>query len=99
MYSLHASHTFTIFSYVHYDPPVSILVLLRKTYFGVFYLLLLAEIDWDGSGWIKGNAGHTGFYRVNYAQQQWDQIIKQLETDHKVSNSGGNTDGIVIPVN
>ncbi|KAJ7382214.1 hypothetical protein OS493_036247 [Desmophyllum pertusum] len=41
------------------------------------------EIAWDGSGWIKGNAGQTGFYRINYEQKQWDQLTNQLENDHE----------------
>ena len=48
-------------------------------------LLIVVEIDWDGTGWLKGNAGRTGFYRVNYEQQQWDQLTSQLEQDHTVS--------------
>lgn len=40
------------------------------------------EIDWDGTGWILGNVGQTGFYRVNYEQPQWDQLINQLEKNH-----------------
>ncbi|XP_078360659.1 glutamyl aminopeptidase-like isoform X2 [Oculina patagonica] len=40
------------------------------------------EIDWDGTGWIKGNGGQTGFYRINYEQSQWDQLRGQLETEH-----------------
>ena len=46
--------------------------------------ILLVEIAWDGSGWIKGNAGQTGFYRINYEQKQWDQLTNQLENDHEV---------------
>jgi len=42
------------------------------------------EIEWDGTGWLKGNAGQTGFYRVNYEQQQWDQLTDQMDTNHKV---------------
>lgn len=97
--SLHASHKLTIFSYIHDDISISSVSPVTKNLLWCILLLLLAEIEWDGSGWLKGNAGHTGFYRVNYAQQQWDQIIKQLETDHKVSDSDGNTHRIVIPVN
>jgi len=46
-----------------------------------------AEIDWDGAGWLKGNAGQAGFYRVNYEQQQWDELTNQLDADHKVEFS------------
>ena len=52
----------------------------------MFYplFLLSVEIEWDGNGWLKGNGGQTGFYRVNYQQQQWDQLTTQLDSDHKV---------------
>lgn len=40
------------------------------------------EIDWDGTGWILGNVGQTGYYRVNYEQPQWDQLINQLDKNH-----------------
>ena len=42
------------------------------------------EIDWNGSGWLKGNAGQTGFYRVNYEQTQWDQLANEMNRNHKV---------------
>lgn len=47
--------------------------------------MLSVQIDWDGSGWIKGNVGQTGFYRVNYQQKEWDGLINQMDTDHMVS--------------
>lgn len=34
--------------------------------------------------WIKANVGQTGFYRVNYEKKNWDRLIKQLKTNHKV---------------
>lgn len=40
------------------------------------------EISWDGSGWLKGNVGQTGFYRINYPQQQWKQLTGQMNIDH-----------------
>ena len=61
--------------------------------FGIFFLLSHArigcflsvvDITWDGSGWLKGNVGQTGFYRINYMQQQWEQLSNQLDTDHQV---------------
>ena len=46
--------------------------------------LSVVDITWDGSGWLKGNVGQTGFYRINYMQQQWEQLSNQLDTDHQV---------------
>ena len=28
----------------------------------------------DDSGWVKVNAGQTGFYRVNYSTEQWQRL-------------------------
>ena len=46
--------------------------------------VFLVEISWDGSGWIKGNIGQTGFYRVNYDKDTWTEIALQLDVNHKV---------------
>lgn len=40
----------------------------------------------NGSGWIKGNAGQKGFYRVNYDDQNWDALANAFKNDHKVMN-------------
>ncbi|KAM7449822.1 hypothetical protein ABFA07_002475 [Porites harrisoni] len=45
------------------------------------------KISWDGSGWIKGNIGQTGFYRVNYDKGTWTEIGLQLNHNHKVFNA------------
>lgn len=45
------------------------------------------ELKWDGNGWIKGNVGQTGFYRVNYEEKNWDALAEQLQYYHKVFNS------------
>ena len=42
------------------------------------------QINWDGNGWIKGNVGQTGFYRVNYEEKNWDALAEQLQYYHKV---------------
>lgn len=65
-----------------YYPPV------KAKYQSYSFIVLLVEIDWDGTGWIKGNGGQTGFYRVNYEPLQWDQLINQLDNDHQVSKLG-----------
>lgn len=42
------------------------------------------QLNWDGNGWIKGNVGQTGFYRVNYEEKNWDALVEQLQYYHKV---------------
>uniref|UniRef100_A0A8C3RG10 Aminopeptidase n=1 Tax=Cyanoderma ruficeps TaxID=181631 RepID=A0A8C3RG10_9PASS len=34
--------------------------------------------------WLLLNLNVTGYFRVNYNQENWDQLLKQLDTDHKV---------------
>ena len=45
---------------------------------------LTVQLKWDGNGWIKGNVGQTGFYRVNYEEKNWDALAEQLLHYHKV---------------
>ena len=33
---------------------------------------------------VKGNAGQFGFYRVNYDDEGWRDIINLMNTSHKV---------------
>ncbi|PFX22374.1 Glutamyl aminopeptidase [Stylophora pistillata] len=44
------------------------------------------NITWNGRGWIKGNVGQKGFYRVNYDDKNWDALAEALKTDHKLFN-------------
>ena len=32
--------------------------------------------------WFKANVNGTGFYRVNYPEQNWDALIQILIKDH-----------------
>lgn len=45
------------------------------------------SLNWDGNGWIKGNIGQTGFYRVNYEEKNWDMLAEQLKNNYKVFNA------------
>lgn len=44
------------------------------------------KITWDGLGWIKGNVGQKGFYRVNYDDKNWDALASAFKTNHKVKH-------------
>lgn len=37
--------------------------------------------------WIIGNIEQYGVYRVNYDVGNWENLIKQLNKDHKVNNT------------
>jgi aminopeptidase N len=37
--------------------------------------------------WYIANIKHAGFYRVNYDQENWNLLIDQLKTDHKLIDS------------
>ncbi|XP_070560620.1 aminopeptidase N-like [Ptychodera flava] len=38
----------------------------------------------EESDWLFVNVNHTGFYRVNYDEDNWNKLINQLLTDHQV---------------
>lgn len=42
------------------------------------------EFTWPVDKWIKGNFKQVGFYRVHYDNDNWNALIKQLNTDHTV---------------
>ncbi len=37
--------------------------------------------------WLLANLNVTGYYRVNYDAQNWERILTQLTSDHKVGIS------------
>jgi len=41
--------------------------------------------NWSETGWLKGNCGMFGYYRVNYDLDNWIAISKQLSRNHSVS--------------
>ncbi|NWV98288.1 AMPN Aminopeptidase, partial [Machaerirhynchus nigripectus] len=38
----------------------------------------------NSPSWLLVNLNVTGYFRVNYNQENWDQLLKQLGTDHEV---------------
>jgi hypothetical protein len=43
-----------------------------------------AVIEWDGTGWIKGNTNYKGFYITNYEDSNWEALARQLTDNHTV---------------
>ena len=39
------------------------------------------KVNASNNEWVIGNLKHSGYYRVNYDNQNWNLMIKQLNTD------------------
>uniref|UniRef100_S4RVP5 Peptidase M1 membrane alanine aminopeptidase domain-containing protein n=1 Tax=Petromyzon marinus TaxID=7757 RepID=S4RVP5_PETMA len=50
--------------------------IISKAFVKIFHVI--------GSDWLLGNINQTGYFRVNYDLQNWEQLVKQLTTDHRV---------------
>ena len=37
-----------------------------------------------GDSWVVVNVQQSAFFRVNYDDENWNALIRQLETNHKV---------------
>lgn len=44
----------------------------------------IVELSASSNDWVVGNLKFSGFYRVNYDQQNWNLIIQQLYENHTV---------------
>ncbi|CAH3110477.1 unnamed protein product [Pocillopora meandrina] len=42
------------------------------------------QLSFSESGWFKANVGQTGFYRVNYDEENWKGLSQQLLHNHTV---------------
>lgn len=52
----------------------------------MFFVLVTFQIPTE-TKWIKMNAGQTGYYRVLYNEDNWDNIIAELKRDHGIFSS------------
>ena len=55
---------------------------------------IAAAVQWPQGGWIKANMDQTGFYRVNYEEANWLEIISYLKRVN-LEESVGHHDNIV----
>jgi hypothetical protein len=76
--SLHLHHLLMV-SY-RYAGPTSFL----KSDLFVDCSVFSVTFRWDGAGWLKGNEGQTGLYRVNYDDKTWKSLTEQLSFNHTV---------------
>ena len=49
-----------------------------------FQFLVTFQLSFSESGWFKANVGQTGFYRVNYDEENWKGLSQQLLHNHTV---------------
>uniref|UniRef100_A0AAY4EEL8 Aminopeptidase n=1 Tax=Denticeps clupeoides TaxID=299321 RepID=A0AAY4EEL8_9TELE len=49
-----------------------------------FLLALNNNMKTSGDEWLLANINITGYFRVNYDSENWDRLLNQLNTDHKV---------------
>lgn len=43
------------------------------------------EMKSDG-WWVLANINVTGYYRVNYDDENWEQLLAQLNSEHQVQS-------------
>lgn len=43
----------------------------------------------SGSDWLLLNLNVSGYFRVNYNQENWNQLLQQLSSNHLVRGTGG----------
>ena len=43
----------------------------------------IIQVNAGPTDWIIGNIQHSGFYRVNYDDENWKLLINQLDTDYQ----------------
>lgn len=53
----------------------------------VFVLFTVRKPDYliDDDAWLLANINFTGYYRVNYDEENWNRLLNQLNTNHHVS--------------
>ena len=64
------------FDQVYQGPP-------NSEFYCEFSAIVNTPVD---TRWIKANVNMTGFYRVHYDKDNWEQLSQQLRLDHTVSN-------------
>lgn len=53
----------------------------------MFYVEQNPEMKADGTNWVLANHNMVGYYRVNYDDGNWQQLLNTLSTNHVVEYS------------
>jgi len=78
-------HSVTIFVRWKYRPAAGKNLRNLTLDFSCFFFRLVTVDTRDTEIVIKGNAGQFGFYRVNYDDQGWKNLMRVLSINHTVS--------------
>ena len=46
------------------------------------------QFNVSSPSWLLLNLNVSGYFRVNYNQENWDQLLNQLSTNHQVCGAG-----------
>lgn len=52
----------------------------------MFNLSILFSVTFEipiGVQWVKVNAGQNGYYRVLYDEANWEDLVRELKTNHE----------------
>lgn len=52
--------------------------------FNKYPFLVVLDVTVNDDGWLKVNPNQTGYYRVNYPPENWNNLAKTLQNDHVV---------------
>lgn len=53
----------------------------------MFYVDINLNMNVNGSNWVLANHNVVGYYRVNYDDGNWNNLLNTLSTNHEVEYS------------
>ena len=65
-------HVYIIQKHIHFNNAVNV------------FLVTLSNLP-SNTKWIIRNIGQNGYYRVNFDEENWQNIIQQLSFNHQVN--------------
>ena len=66
---------------------IHVYIIPKRIHFNNAVNLILATLSNlpSNTKWIIGNIGQNGYYRMNYDEENWQNIIQQLSFNHQVN--------------